>query len=76
VRRTTVAAFDHVLGLGLETWVPPRQAIPEAVQALAEARAAARKARDWAEADRLRQALHAAGWEMADRPDGYDLRPR
>jgi len=76
VRRTTVAAFDHVLGLGLETWVPQRQAIPEAVQALAEARAAARKARDWAEADRLRRELHAAGWEMADRPDGYDLRPR
>ena len=45
--------------------------MPDAVKALAEARAAARAAKNWAEADRLRAELHAAGWEMEDRADGY-----
>ncbi|HZQ60210.1 MAG TPA: cysteine--tRNA ligase [Casimicrobiaceae bacterium] len=76
VKRATLARFDRVLGLGLESWQPPRQDVPEHVLALAQARAAARKDRNWAEADRLRQALHATGWEMADRPDGFDLRKR
>ena len=75
-RRATLAALDRVFGLGLATWTPARLEVPEDVRALAEARAAARKARDWVEADRLRTLLHAAGWEMADRPDGYDLRRR
>jgi len=46
------------------------------IPALAQARVAARKAKNWAEADRLRGALHAAGWEMEDRADGYALKPR
>ena len=49
-------------------------AVPDDVRALAEARAAARKARNWSEADRLRAALHDAGWEMEDRADGYTLK--
>jgi len=46
------------------------------VTVLAEARLAARRAKNWAEADRLRADLHAAGWEMEDRPDGYALKKR
>ncbi len=76
VKRGTLAAFDRVFGLGLAGWRPPREEVPGAIRSLAEARAAARRSRDWAEADRLRGALHAAGWEMADRPDGYDLKRR
>ena len=76
VARTTLAAFDRVFGLGLAEWQPREEAIPEAVQALAAARSAARAAKQWAEADRLRGELHAAGWEMEDRSDGYALKRR
>jgi cysteinyl-tRNA synthetase len=76
VTRATLLAFDRIFGLGLETWRPPVETVPEAVNALAAARAAARAAKQWAEADRLRAELHAAGWEMEDRGDGYLLRRR
>ena len=47
---------------------------PEAVE-LAERRGAARDARDWAEADRLRDELRAMGWEVRDGPQGPELVP-
>ncbi len=75
-RRGTLLAFDRVFGLGLATWRPKQEFIPEAVRALAEARAAARAGKNWAAADRLREELHAAGWEMEDRGDGYALKRR
>ena len=40
---------------------------------LAEQRDAARRARDWGEADRLRDELRALGWEVRDGPDGPEL---
>ncbi|GIK85611.1 MAG: cysteine--tRNA ligase [Betaproteobacteria bacterium] len=74
VRRATLARFDEVLGLGLAAWTPQVPDVPDDVRALAEARAAARRAKRWDEADRLRAALATAGWEMEDRPDGYGLK--
>jgi cysteinyl-tRNA synthetase len=74
--RATLTAFDRVLGLGLESWQPPITTIPPEVEALAKRRSEARAAKQWAEADRLRAELHAAGWEMEDRADGYALKPR
>jgi cysteinyl-tRNA synthetase len=44
------------------------------VQALALARSGARASKAWAEADRLRGELAAAGWEMEDLPQGYKLK--
>ena len=61
-------------GSGLRRGQPKVEVVPDAVQALAEARSAARAAKNWAEADRLRGELHAAGWEMEDRADGYALK--
>jgi len=75
-RRRTLLAFDRIFGLGLASWVPPVEVAPEAIKALAEARAAARAAKNWSEADRLRGELHAAGWEMEDRAGGYSLKKR
>jgi cysteinyl-tRNA synthetase len=75
-RKATLAAFDRVLGLRLATWQPREEAIPESIQALAAARRAARAARNWAEADRLRAELQAAGWDVEDGPAGYTLKRR
>ena len=76
VKRATLARFDEVFGLGLAAWKPVAEAIPADVEALARRRAEARKAKDYAEADRLRAELHAAGYEMEDRPDGYSVKRR
>ena len=74
VKRATLAQLDHVFGLGLAQWKPAAIDVPDAIRALADARFAARKAKNWAEADRLRGELQAAGWEMEDRPDDYALK--
>ncbi len=74
VKRATLLAFDRVFGLGLASWEPPVLAIPDDIRALAEARAAARKAKNWQEADRLRAALRDLEYEMEDRADGYALK--
>jgi cysteinyl-tRNA synthetase len=73
-KKATLLAFDRVFGLRLGDWAPRTESIPEPIAALAAARAAARQSRQWAEADRLRAEIQAAGWEMEDRPDGYVLR--
>jgi cysteinyl-tRNA synthetase len=49
---------------------------PDEVVRLAERRRAAREARDFAEADRLREEIEAAGWEARDVADGFQLVPR
>jgi cysteinyl-tRNA synthetase len=60
---------------GLESLAEQEEA-PQEVVELAGRRQAAREARDFAEADRLRADIEAAGWEARDDPDGYRLVPR
>jgi cysteinyl-tRNA synthetase len=50
--------------------------IPADVQALADQRQAARKARDFAASDALRGQLLALGWVVEDTPAGPKLKPR
>ncbi|HLX29788.1 MAG TPA: cysteine--tRNA ligase, partial [Casimicrobiaceae bacterium] len=76
VKRATLAQFDDVFGLGLAEWAPAREDVPAEVQRLAKARAEARKAKNFAEADRLRDALREAGYDVEDKPDGYALKRR
>jgi len=45
----------------------------EAARALLERREQARAARDFAEADRLRDELHALGWQVRDSAAGPEL---
>jgi Glycosyl transferase family 2 len=53
----------------------PRTRIPDRVLTVAHERAAARAARDWAEADRLRAEIEAAGWKIVDRGTDFALEP-
>ena len=57
-----------MLIFGLE--LPLHPEAPPEVMELAGARVAARAARDFEEADRLRAEIEALGWEMQDMPDG------
>lgn len=55
--------------------VRPASWIPVNVLSAAHARAKAREARDWPEADRLRNEIEAAGWRIADRGTDFALSP-
>ena len=63
-----------VLGLDNLLEASDVQAPAEVVE-LRDARERARAARDYAEADRLREAIRAQGWEVRDGPDGPELLP-
>lgn len=75
----TLCSFDRVLALGLaetRTAAANAEIAPE-IQTLIDARAAARKARDFKRADQLRAELEARGYEVKDNRDGsalYQLR--
>ncbi|HEX6139821.1 MAG TPA: hypothetical protein VF013_05060, partial [Candidatus Limnocylindria bacterium] len=47
---------------------------PEVAELLAR-RSEARAARDWAQADALRDRIHELGWEPIDSPSGSTARP-
>ncbi len=52
-----------------------RHEAPAEIVALATARQQARARRDFAEADRLRDQIAEAGWEVRDAPGGFELVP-
>jgi hypothetical protein len=53
----------------------PRIDPPEDIVALADERSAARRARDFETADRLKAAIEAAGWRVVDAASLYTLEP-
>ncbi len=63
--------FDRVLGLKLaERARPAAVEIPSDIDKLVAEREGARKSRDWATADRIRDELAAAGYVIEDTPHG------
>jgi cysteinyl-tRNA synthetase len=72
-KKATVIKFDEALGLKLAEFAPQVLDVPANVQAIAEARWAAKAAKDWAGADKLRAELTALGWEMKDGKEGFTL---
>ena len=65
----TFLEFNEVLGLNLEE----SDDIPAEVKEKAEARWQAKKNRDYAAADALRNEISALGFEIKDSKDGYDI---
>ena len=66
--------MDEVLGV-IFFGKAEKAAVPPEVQALADRRAEARKAKNWAESDRLRDEIAALGWTVRDSRDGQSLAP-
>ncbi|MBI2482606.1 cysteine--tRNA ligase [Candidatus Uhrbacteria bacterium] len=69
-RAALVASADQVFGLGLAELLGKPVRIPRAVRALADAREAARIAKDWARADVLRAQIDALGFRVEDTKRG------
>lgn len=67
-------AAESILSLDLLKEEQPAQtALPAEVQALVDARAAARKAKDWKKSDELRDAIAQAGYLVKDTPKGQEV---
>jgi cysteinyl-tRNA synthetase len=67
---------DMLSVLGLDNLLDVAEAdAPAEVIELRDAREQARAARDFAEADRLREQIRAHGWEVRDGPEGPELLP-
>ncbi len=68
--------MDEVLGVIFFENEKKAVEVPAAVQALLDQRAAARKAKDWAASDRLRDEIAAAGWLVKDSKEGQSVSPK
>lgn len=75
----TILAFDDVLDLGLSEdpvegvrslGIIAKDELPPNIQELVDGREIARVARNWLEADRIREALNLKGYSVEDTPHG------
>ena len=66
-----IQAFDKIFGLIKSDQLPE---IPIEITHLVNQRDKARKMRDWAEADSLRQILKSKGWIVEDTPNGQQIK--
>ena len=75
---TAALEFDKVLGLDLDKAEAPKEEeqkteAPQEVIALCEERKAAKAAKDWAKADKLRADIAAMGYTIVDTKEGYKV---
>jgi cysteinyl-tRNA synthetase len=68
-KRATILEFDKVLGLNLAK-KPKKTRVPASVKELVKKREAARKDKDWKEADRLREQIKRKGFKVKDTNKG------
>lgn len=62
--------MDEVLGVIFFENQKEKVELPAEIQALLDQRSAARAAKNWAESDRLRDAIAAVGWQVKDSKEG------
>lgn len=72
----TALQFDQVLGLNMAKWVEERVEVPAEVEALVQQRIDAKRARDFKEADRLRDQIFALGFVVEDGAQGAKVRKK
>ena len=76
-KRALLEDWDRVLAVDITR--PPEELtaeVPAEAAVLARERDGARREKDWARADSLRQQLEERGWAVEDTPDGSRLKPR
>jgi len=74
--KTELKALGKALyALGIKLFAEEKKAAPDDVKALADLRLEARRSKDFAKSDELRDKISAQGWNVLDRKDGYDLEP-
>ena len=71
-----VLKFDKALGLELDKEEIVSQVIPQEIVELAEKRLVARKNKDFATSDKLRDEISNLGYEIKDSKEGYTLTKR
>lgn len=75
--RTLWLEFDPILGLDIAQRARREaEPLPDKVLELVDARNQARRAKDWARSDALRDRLVAQGYEVGDGPQGTVVKPR
>lgn len=74
--KDAILNFDSVLGLFKEGFPGKLDEIPANIMELVDKRQEARKARDFALADKLRGEIERAGYIIDDRPDGARVRKK
>jgi cysteinyl-tRNA synthetase len=72
-KAATLLNFDRVLGLDIKKYLGRKVVAPKKVTDLAKAREAARKNKNWAEADRLRGLIEAEEFEVKDTDGGWEI---
>ena len=76
LRETRRALLDLLDVFTLATLDEPSAEVPPNVRRLVEEREEARRQRDFARADALREEVGALGWEVRDSPEGPEILPR
>lgn len=74
-KKTTILEFDKVLGLNLDNVEIPEEyldtdKLPEEIKKIIEEREKARKEKDWAKSDSLRETIKSKGFGIEDSPQG------
>lgn len=71
-KRATLVEMDKVLGLRLDE--AKEEEIPQEITDLAQKRMEAKKNKDWAEADRLREMIKEKGFLVEDMAEGFKIK--
>lgn len=72
-KKATILKFNEVLNLGFDNPQIPKIDAPEEVITLAKERHEARKNKDWAKSDELRDQIKKLGFEIKDTPTEFEL---
>jgi cysteinyl-tRNA synthetase len=72
IKLATILDFDRVLGLDLDK-VSTEQELPPEIQILVDTRRQARKDKNWALSDQLRDQIQAMGFSVQDGPQGMKV---